>query len=91
MNFCLILAMAVSFGIRTLIEAGVLAAIIVGNITMGAWQEYSAEQTMDSLRNLASPTAHVIRGGSQVTFGASEVTVDDLMEVTTGDTVPADL
>lgn len=91
MTFCLILAMAVSFGIRTWIEAGVLAGIIVMNITIGAWQEYSAEQTMDSLRNLASPTARVVRGGSSVTVSANEVTIGDLVELTTGDTVPADL
>lgn len=63
MTFCLILAMGVSFGIKTWIEGGVLAGIIVMNISIGAWQEYSAEQTMDSLRNLASPTARVVRGG----------------------------
>ncbi|CAO1623407.1 unnamed protein product [Jaminaea pallidilutea] len=91
MTFCLILAMAVSFGIQTWIEGGVLAGIIVLNITIGAWQEYSAEQTMDSLRNLSSPTARVVRGGNSVTVSANEVTVGDLIELTTGDTVPADI
>ncbi|CAO1636871.1 unnamed protein product [Sympodiomycopsis kandeliae] len=91
MTFCLILAMAVSFGIQTWIEGGVLAAIIVANITIGGWQEYRAEQTMDSLRNLASPTARVIRGGNSVTVSAQEVCIGDIVEVTTGDTVPADL
>lgn len=91
MTFCLILAMAVSFGIQTWIEGGVLAAIIVANIIIGGWQEYRAEQTMDSLRNLASPTARVVRGGSSVTVSAQEVCIGDLVEVTTGDTVPADL
>lgn len=91
MTFCLILAMAVSFGIQTWIEGGVLAAIIVANITIGGWQEYRAEQTMDSLRNLASPTARVVRGGNSITVSAQEVCIGDMVEVTTGDTVPADL
>lgn len=91
MTFCLILAMAVSFGIQTWIEGGVLAAIIILNVSIGTWQEYRAEQTMDSLRNLASPTARVIRGGSAATISANEVTIGDLLELNVGSAVPADV
>lgn len=53
--------MAVSFGIGSYIEGGVITAVIVLNITVGFFQEYSAEKTMDSLRSLSSPTANAIR------------------------------
>jgi Na+-exporting ATPase len=50
-----------------------------------------AEKTMDSLRNLASPTASVIRDGNTNTISNSEVVPGDIVVLKTGDTVPADL
>ncbi|KAI0121159.1 sodium transport ATPase 5 [Xylariales sp. AK1849] len=91
MMLILILAMAVSFGIRSWIEGGVVAAIIILNIVIGFMQEYSAEKTMDSLRSLSSPTSHVIRGGDNVTVPTIQVVPGDVVELKTGDTVPADV
>lgn len=50
------MAMAVSFGIGSYIEGGVVAGIIILNIIIGFMQEYSAEKTLDSLRSLSSPS-----------------------------------
>jgi Na+-exporting ATPase len=58
---------------------------------VGFLQEYSAEKTMDSLRSLSSPTARVIRGGQQVTVPSAEVVPGDVIEIKTGDTLPADI
>jgi Na+-exporting ATPase len=46
---------------------------------------------MDSLRSLSSPTARVIRGGQQVTVPSAEVVPGDVIEIKTGDTLPADI
>jgi len=46
---------------------------------------------MDSLRSLASPNAHVIRDAKIVTVPSPTVVVGDIVEVKTGDTIPADL
>ncbi|PVI05232.1 sodium P-type ATPase-like protein [Periconia macrospinosa] len=91
MTLVLILAMAVSFGIKSWIEGGVVTFVILLNIVVGFFQEYSAEKTMDSLRSLSSPTARVIRGGQQMTIPSAEVVPGDLVEVKTGDTIPADM
>jgi P-type Na+/K+ transporter len=91
MMLVLILAMAVSFGIRSWIEGGVVTAIIVLNIVVGFFQEYQAEKTMDSLRSLSSPTANVIREGSSVNIPSVEITIGDIVELKVGDTVPADI
>lgn len=56
-------AMALSFGIKDYIEGGVLAVVIVLNVTIGFWQEYRAEKRMDALRALSSPSAMVLRDG----------------------------
>jgi P-type E1-E2 ATPase len=87
----LILAMAVSFGIRSWIEGGVVAAVIMLNVVVGFFQEYSAEKTMDSLRSLSSPTATVVRNGEAIVVPSGEVVPGDLVEVKMGDTIPADL
>jgi Na+-exporting ATPase len=86
-----ILAMAVSFGIGSWIEGGVVAFVVGLNVVVGFFQEWSAEKTMDSLRSLSSPTARVIRGGQQVTVPSAEVVPGDVIEVKVGDTLPADI
>lgn len=83
--------MAVSFGIKSWIEGGVVAAIIILNIVVGFWQEFQAEKTMDSLRSLSSPTATAVRDGKAITVPTAEVVPGDLVEVKTGDTIPADI
>ncbi|KAH6645278.1 sodium transport ATPase 5 [Truncatella angustata] len=91
MMLVLIMAMAVSFGIQSWIEGGVVAAIIILNIIIGFKQEYSAEKTMDSLRSLSSPTSQVVRGGQNVTVPTIQVVPGDMVELKTGDTIPADI
>jgi P-type Na+/K+ transporter len=84
----LILAMAVSFGIGSYIEGGVVAGIIIINIFIGFMQEYSAEKTMDSLRSLSSPTSSVIRGGNGIVVPTISVVPGDMVELKTGGKVP---
>ncbi|SPO23251.1 probable ENA2 - Plasma membrane P-type ATPase [Ustilago trichophora] len=90
MTLVLILAMGVSLGIGSWIEGGVLAGVVAINIFVGFFQELSAEKTMNALRDLASPTARVIRNGDGETISAHEVVPGDIIELSTGDTVPAD-
>jgi Na+-exporting ATPase len=82
------MAMAVSFGIQSWIEGGVIAAVIILNIVVGVWQEFNAEKTMDSLKNLSSLTASVVRNSENITL---EIVPGDTVELKTGDTVLADL
>ncbi|KAF3941536.1 hypothetical protein ABW19_dt0203870 [Dactylella cylindrospora] len=91
MTLVLILAMAVSFGIESWIEGGVVTAVIVLNIVVGFMQEFQAEKTMDSLRSLSSPTASTVRDGEILTIPTAEVVPGDMVELKTGDTIPADI
>ncbi|KAK8054841.1 potassium/sodium efflux P-type ATPase [Apiospora rasikravindrae] len=91
MTLVLILAMAVSFGIQSWIEGGVISAVILLNVVVGFFQEYSAEKTMDSLRSLSSPTATVIRAGKSQVVPAIQIVPGDIVEVKMGDTLPADI
>ncbi|QSZ29077.1 hypothetical protein DSL72_003587 [Monilinia vaccinii-corymbosi] len=91
MILVLILAMAVSFGIGSYIEGGVISAVIFLNIVIGFINEYKAEKTMDSLRSLSSPTAHAVRDGKIQVIPTVEIVVGDMVEFKTGDTIPGDV
>ena len=91
MTLVLILAMAVSFGIQSYIEGAVIAGVITINITVGFYQEFQAEKTMDSLRSLSSPTSTAVRDGQSISISTKEIVPGDTVEMKTGDTIPADV
>ncbi|GAA5955283.1 hypothetical protein JCM8115_001902 [Rhodotorula mucilaginosa] len=91
MVLVLVACFAVSFGIESWIEGGVIAAVILINVVVGFIQEYGSAKTMDSLRSLASPNAHVVRNSKVHTIPSPQVVVGDIVEVKTGDTIPADM
>ncbi|KAG9230963.1 P-type ATPase-like protein [Amylocarpus encephaloides] len=91
MILVLIFAMGLSFGVGDFIEGGVLAAVIVLNVSIGFFQEFKAESKMSSLRALSSPSAAVLRDGQIDTIPSAEVVPGDIVILKTGDTVPADL
>jgi len=76
--------------VKDYIEAGCILVVIIANTTIGFFQEYRAEKTMESLRQLASPTANVIRKGHQKYISAVELVPGDIIVVKMGDIVPAD-
>ncbi|KAL8805078.1 MAG: hypothetical protein Q9182_002168 [Xanthomendoza sp. 2 TL-2023] len=85
------MAMAVSFGISSYIEGGVITAVIILNIIVGFFQEFNAEKTMDALRSLSSSTAVAVRAGNTQVVPTAEIVPGDTVELKTGDTVPAGL
>jgi len=85
------MAMAVSFAIGSYIEGGVITGVIAINIAIGFFQEFSAAKTMDSLKSLSSPTASVIRDGQNITIPTKELVPGDMVEMKTGDVIPADV
>lgn len=87
----LVFAMALSYGVTDYIEGGVITAVIILNVSIGFYQEFQAEKKMDSLRSLSSPSAAVLRDGHIETVPSAEVVPGDIVQIKTGDTIPADL
>lgn len=85
------MALAASFGIHAWIEGGILGGIIVLNVFIGFFQTLQAERTIDSLRNLGSPTCNVFRDGNTISIQTSDVVPGDIVDLTTGASVPADI
>jgi P-type E1-E2 ATPase len=87
----LIMAMVASFAIKSWIEGGVITFVIILNIVVGFFQEFSAEKTLNSIRALGSPTARVIRDGQSEVIPTKQLVPGDIVELVTGASIPADL
>lgn len=89
----LILLGAASFSalLNEWVEAGVIFFIVIINSIIGIIQEKKAQASLAALKTMSTPTATVIRNGSEKIVSASELVVGDLVILTNGDMVPADL
>ncbi|KAK6007356.1 hypothetical protein QM012_004170 [Aureobasidium pullulans] len=92
LTLVLAIAMALSYGTEDFIEGGVITAVIILNIVVGFFQDYRAEQTIQSLRAMAAPACRVIREhGAMLSIRAEDLVPGDIVQLATGDIVPADL
>ena len=64
--------------------------VITANITIGIIQEIRAKKTIDKLSLLTAPTAIVMRDGSELEIGVSDVVIDDILHLSSGKQIPAD-
>jgi Na+-exporting ATPase len=84
--------MALSFGIDDYIEGAVITAVICLNIIVGFWQDYQAEKTIESLKKLTAPEATITRNGvSDIKVKAIDLVPGDIVQLSVGGIVPADL
>ncbi|KAF9428111.1 Na+ ATPase [Entomortierella beljakovae] len=86
----LLIATGLAFATTDFAEGGVILFIIIMNAAIGFWQEYSAEQTMEALRNMSSPTSQVIRDETRVTIPNNQAVPGDIMIFEDGDVIGAD-
>lgn len=87
----LIIAAIVSAAIGEWVEAIAIIIIIILAAVLGFVQEYRAERALEALKNMAAPTASVIRDAMEKQIPAREVVPGDIVVLRTGDRVPADL
>jgi cation-transporting ATPase E len=71
-------------------QNGLFGLVIVVNSAIGVFQEVRAKRTLDRLAVLNAPHARVVREGAVVEIAVAEVVADDLLELRSGDQVPAD-
>ncbi|MCK8115078.1 cation-translocating P-type ATPase [Anaerosoma tenue] len=88
----LLLGAAVISGVLgELVDTIAILVIVVLNAVIGVVQEYRAERAMEALKEMASETATVRRGGETREIHASELTVGDIVLLEAGRIVPADM
>jgi Ca2+-transporting ATPase len=72
------------------LEATVITVIVLFAVLLGFIQEHRAARALDALRQMAAPTARVVRDSEEVVIPARELVPGDIVTVRTGDRVPAD-
>jgi len=87
----LIAAAVISGAIGEMLDAGVIAAIIILNAVMGFIQEYRAQKAMEALKKMAAPFASVLRDGQAASIPSNTLVPGDIVALEAGSIVPADL
>lgn len=72
-------------------DAIIIMVIVVLNAIIGVAQEAKAENALDALEKMAAPHCKVVRDGEVQVVESRELVVGDVVEIETGDSVPADM
>ena len=96
MIILLIIAAAISgyMGWKTeegLLDTYIILGILLLNAIIGAYQEFKAQKSLESLKKMAAPMAKVVRDGEAIVVNVEDVVPGDLVELEVGDIVPADI
>ena len=67
-----------------------IVIIVLFAACLGFFQEYRSERALEALRQMAAPTATVIRSGEEQEIPARDLVPGDIILLQTGDRVPAD-
>src|SRR3989449_616188 len=73
-----------------LYDAVLIIVIVIMNAILGFVQEYRAERSLEALKSLAAPKAHVLREGGVVAVPSRELVPGEVVVLAAGDRVPAD-
>jgi Ca2+-transporting ATPase len=73
------------------LEAVVITVIVLFAVLLGFVQEYRASRALDALRQMAAPSARVLRDGQEQVVPARDLVPGDVVVLRAGDRVPADL
>lgn len=73
------------------LDTWVILGVVIINAIVGYIQEDKAQKALDSIRNLLSLKAHVIREGRRREIAAEALVPGDIVLLKAGDKVPADM
>jgi len=73
------------------IQVGLILFVITANTIMGIYQEGNAEKAAEALKNMLSADARVIRDGEEKMVPATDVIPGDIVILSLGDRIPADM
>lgn len=89
--FILIAATIASYFLGQHISSYYIIGMILVSLILGFWNEYSAEKTVEDLLKKISPSTVVIRDGEKQEVPVQTITINDVVLLSPGSIVPADL
>jgi Ca2+-transporting ATPase len=87
----LLAATIISFVVGETVDATVILGIIFAVSLLGFFQEYRAERALEALKKMAALTATVMRGGAESEIPARDLVPGDIVVLSVGDKIAADL
>jgi magnesium-transporting ATPase (P-type) len=89
--YVLLAAGSITIIIGHYLDAGVILAVVVLNVTIGLYQEGKAEKSLQAIKKLLAPKTQVWRDGKLQTLPADVLVPGDVLQVSSGDHLPADV
>lgn len=90
MVMILLAATVISIVMGELYDAITIIVIVILNALLGFIQEYRTEKTIEALKRIAAPTAHVYRDGKIQSVETERLVTGDVIVLEAGDKIPAD-
>lgn len=88
--YILIVAAVITLFFGSIIDALVIALILVINAIIGFVQENKAENVLETLKELTAPKSTVVRAGVSEVMDTRQIVPGDVIQLQAGDRVPAD-
>ncbi|MBM4761737.1 cation-transporting P-type ATPase [Bacillus sp. B15-48] len=89
--YVLLAAAIITFVLGHYIDTVIILLVAIINAVIGYVQENKAEKALDGIRNMLSLKANVIRDGQRAEIHSNELVPGDIVLLSAGDKVPADL
>ncbi len=89
--YILLVAAVVTFFLQEYKDTGVIATILLLNALVGFIQEFKAEKNVQALKKMVVAKARVLRDDKEQEINSEDLVPGDLVFLTSGSRVPADL
>jgi P-type Ca2+ transporter type 2C len=89
--YILLVAVAILAWKGDMVDAGIVLAVLVVNAIIGTFQEGRAQKALAALSSLSTHSATVLRGGERLTLSECELVPGDIILLSEGERVAADI
>jgi len=87
----LIIAAVIALALGEVIDAAAIGLVVLLNGVLGFVQEWQAENALEALRSMLAHKARVRRDGAERMIDTTEIVPGDIVLLSAGDKVPADM
>ncbi len=88
--YILLAVITISLILKEINDAILVSAVVILNVIMGFVQEFGAQKTLKSLKNIVHDTVTIIRNDQRAILETIDLVPEDIVLLGSGDKVPAD-